>query len=220
MNIKKKNLISNYINNVFSQKDQRGIKAIVKEFKKNPSLKEAYYAINNLQYGVCSNVDDFIAHNKKVYSENKKGFDAYKHKVKKVEGIDESISYILENEKGASNFDKYEKHYLNVKAHLNKNKVLRESQEKVKTLLSTLKSKSDEKIFKQLCEAANKEDFFINYRDQIILQINSLLSEEKNKDQRLLLFEAKEKVKSKLYTISGFVEDVMYIKQIEDILSE
>lgn len=220
MNIKKKNLISNYINNVFSQKDEKGVRAIVKEFKKNPSLKEAYYAINNLQYGTCNDVDDFISHNKKIYTENKHGFDSYQFKVGKLSQTDESISYVLENEKKASNYEKYDRHYENVKNHIKKNKVLKENQQKVKELLNTIKSKSDQKIFKQLCESQDKEDFFVNYRDQVILQINSMLSEEKNKEQRLLLFEAKEKIKEKLFTQKGFVDDVMYIKKLEDILSE
>lgn len=219
MNIKKKNLISKYINNCFSQKDKKGINAVLREFKKNAALKEAYYAINNLQYGMCNDIDDYINHNKKVYNENKAGFDSYKHKLNDLTQIDKSISYILENEKGASNIDTYEKHYVNVKEHLKQNKVLKESQEKVKNILSTLKSGSNQELFKRLCEAKNKEDFFISFRDKTIMKINDMLSEEKNKDQKLLLYEAKENIRERFYTETGFVQDVMYIKKLDDILN-
>lgn len=219
MNIKKKNLISKYIHNCFSQKDKKGIGAVVAEFRKNAALKEAYYAINNLQYGVCSDVDAYIEHNKKVYLENKNGFDSYKHKIKDISETDKSIAYILENKQGASNYDIYQNHYLNVKEHLNKNKVLKESQQKIKKMLSNLKASSDQSIFKQLCEAKSKEEFFISYRDQVIMKINNMLSEETNKDQKLLLYEAKEGVRGKLFTEKQFVQDVMYIKKLEDILN-
>lgn len=219
MNIKKKNLISKYINNCFSQKDKKGIRAVVTEFKKNADLKEAYYAINNLQYGVCSDVDSYIQHNKNVYLEHKNGFDSYKHKLKDISRTDKSIAYILENQQGASNYDTYQNHYERVKEHLNKNKVLRESQTKIKKMLAKLKGSSDQAIFKQLCEAKNKEDFFISYRDNVIMKINDMLSEENNKDQKLLLYEAKEGIKEKLFTKNRFVQDIMYIKKLEDILN-
>ncbi len=219
MSVKKKNLISRYIKNVFSENDQRGIRAVVNEFKKNTHLKEAYYAINNLQHGVCTEIEDYINHNKKIYVENKVGFASYKYNLKDISDIDASISYILENEKGASNYDLYDRHYNSVKNHLKQNVVLNEQKSKVKDLLSKIESNSDKPLFKRLSESKDKEDFFINYRDTIIMNINTLLAEEQKKEQKLLLYEAREELKTKLYTVTGFVEDVMYMKNLEDILN-
>lgn len=215
-----KNLLTNLIKHVFEKKDAESVKQIKESFKRDKALREAYYAVDNLQNGFSNDAKHFIEHNKSIYSKYKTRLKELYAKGEDLKGIDASISYIFNNDREAVNYDMYNEHYSKVEAHLLDNKSLFESTQKIGTLLEQAESLKDKFIFEKLCNAPSKADFFLDFKTETVLKIDAMIKEESDKEQKLLLYEAKENISTRYFDEQTFVDDTLFINNVRKILDE
>ena len=73
-------------------------------------------------------------------------------------------------------------------------------------------------IIEQLTSTEDKKGFYENFKEKCLDNINLLLKEEKDNTNKLLLYEVKDKVNSFTYSNKKYVEDIVKINRINEML--
>jgi len=219
-----KNILSSFIQECIDKKDNDKIKTIVKQLNRDKMLSEAYFAIDNLQYGIVKeNVRKYIIDHINILRKNKKALKLMEtSNPYYATSIDEDIEYLLKNKKTAKNYNIWESKIFNIVSHIQHNAEITSKTFNKEELLESLKRlpENHKNIIKNLTIAEDKQDFYGEFKKECLLKINALLKEEKNSSHKLLLYEVKEQVNNLKYHEKTYVKDIVKINRINEMLSE
>lgn len=221
--VSNKNVLSSLIKESISTDNKKQLKDILTTFKSNNMLSEAYFAIDNIQYGIVKeNVRGYIIEHVNILRKNKKALLLIKNvKPFATTPIDEDIEYLINNKKTAKNYSIWEGKIFNIASHIKKNtKLASQSIDKDKILESLKKLPENHKILiKELALAPNKQHFYEDYKNACLLKIESMLKEEKNKEHKLLLYEVQEKIDNLEFNEKQYVKDIVMITRVNEMIS-
>jgi len=219
-----KNVLSSFINECIKNKntDADKLKIIIAELKKNKMLSEAYFAIDNLQYGISKdNLREYVINHINILKKNKKALKPIDNiKVQYATKIDEDIEFLLKNKRTAKNYDLWESKVFRIVDHIKENTDMVSKNFDKEKLLESLKQlpENHKIIIEQLTSTEDKKGFYENFKEKCLDNINLLLKEEKDNTNKLLLYEVKDKVNSFTYSNKKYVEDIVKINRINEML--
>lgn len=194
------------------------------KFVKDSLTGDIYFAIENLQSGIIqeSEIDNYINFNILFLKENNILFKNINIEKTIITPIDESIQYLIDNERSPKNLYIYNKHYDNIKQHILSNEIrLNESSifENYNKLFDQIPA--DIKIIlEEISIIEDKKAYFLNIQENIINTIKQELSKTTNVDEKLLLYEAKENISSINYDEKTYVDHIVFMKKMENIITE
>lgn len=221
--VSNKNVLSSLIKESISTDNKKQLKDILATFKSNNMLSEAYFAIDNIQYGIVKeNIRSYIIEHVNILRKNKKALLLIKNvKPFVTTPIDEDIEYLINNTKTAKNYSVWEGKIFNIASHIKKNTELAsQSIDKNKILESLKKMPENHKILiKELALAPNKQYFYEDYKNACLLKIENMLKEEKNKEHKLLLYEVQERIDNLEFNEKQYVKDIVMITRVNEMIS-
>lgn len=218
-----KNILSSLIKESIENKEKKKLENILDSFKKNKILSEAYFAIDNLQYGVVKeNLRNYVIDHINILREHRNALSIVKNiKPFQLTPIDNDIEYLSKHSRNAKNYNIWESKIFNIVSHIEKNTELASKNIDKEKILESLKKmpENHKKIVQELASADNKKEFYHNFKSKCLIEINALLEGEENKEDKLILYEVKDKVNELNYNEKGYVKDIVMMNRIVEMIS-
>jgi len=209
--------VKNNIHNSIKE-DSENVKILSGFFKENKDISETFFAIDNLQHGITSgDIDDFIDFNINIIKKGKTLFESVSSGGGDLSQLDKSIEYLVENDKTATNYAKYESNRNFLKENIRLNNLNTAAESKISNILESLDNEEHKGLIQMLALAESKETFFNDIKDELVNTINeALLSGDK--EIRYALLEAKEDVNKTLFNETTFVDNVVKLQEMKNVI--
>jgi len=222
--ITNKNILSSFIKECIGNNDTEKLKTVIQRLNSNKMLSEAYFAIDNLQYGIVKeNLREYVISHINILKRNMKGLDIIKGAAPfNATDIDNDIAFLLKNKKTAKNYNVWEAKVFKIASHLEQNTALASKDFNKNALLESLKllPENHKQIIRDLTITEDKKGFYDNFKNNCILKINALLKEEKDNKHKLLLYEVKDHLTGLYFDSKNYVKDIVKINRINEMISE
>jgi len=209
--------VKNNIHNSIKE-EVENVKILSGFFKENKDISETFFAIDNLQHGITSgDIDDFIDFNINIIKKGKSLFENVNSGGGDLSQLDKSIEYLVENNKTATNYAKYESNRNFLKENIRLNNLNSTAESKIFNILESLENEEHKGLIQRLALAESKEVFFNDLKEELVNTINeALLSDDK--EIRYALLEAKEDVNKTLFNEVTFVDNVVKLQEMKNVI--
>lgn len=193
-----------------------------RNFIKDRDTGNIYFAVENLQSGIVEekHVDQYIDYNINFLRGNKHILNNVVINPAHVCQIDEDIEYLISHEITPKTYTLYNEAYDRLRQHLLSNKenlseshIYKMYEEKLNQL-----PPSTIAILEELSEIEDKATYFQETQQNILTMLKEELLKAGDSDQKVLIYEAREKICSLTYNDSDYVDNFVCMKNVHEAL--